>query len=246
MLQKVRYFLSKLLFKIFSFLHAWYDSCNNCKKKRKKKFLPLTILSSIFHTHIAPSLSLPFIFSTTWTSPPFPPSICNLPHATYTSAVPINTRAWSHCAALWPPPHPSEHTRPEACGFSISLTQGPVAQVCDRWGLVSSADPLCCSAHLDGVRKHWLWCYSWQGWIRAELMVAGEDKRDHGYGWGAVSLCDEIWFVLYRSRHLARLFSCSMIYRQHIVGIQCISESPHCYNTEFSIIEVWYVIKCNI
>lgn len=73
-----------------------------------------TILSSIFHPHIDPSLSLPFIFSTPWTSPPLPPSISNLPHATYTSAVPINTRARSHCAALWPPPCLSEHPRPAA------------------------------------------------------------------------------------------------------------------------------------
>lgn len=30
-----------------------------------------------------------------------------------------------------------------------------------------------------GVREHWLWCCMWQGWIKDELTVAGEDKRDH-------------------------------------------------------------------
>lgn len=39
------------------------------------------------------------------------------------------------------------------------------------------------------------------GWWRQ-----GEDKRDQGYGWGAVTKCDEIWFVLYWSWHLARSF----------------------------------------
>lgn len=145
---------------------------SNCHKKSLQ--LSCHPYSTRTLTHLSTVL---FIFSTLWTSSSLPPSISNLPHASYTSTVLINTRARSHCAALWPPPCLSEHTGLEAHGSSISLSWGPVAQVCDRWALVSGSDPTCCSAHLNGVREHWLWCYSWQGWIRAELMVAGGRQK---------------------------------------------------------------------
>lgn len=84
-----------------------------------------------------------------------------------------------------PCPRLSEHTGPEAAGCSISLSRVSVGHLCDRWAAVSSSDPPCCSPRWDGVREHWLWCYMWQGWIKDELTVAGEDKRDNAYGWGA-------------------------------------------------------------
>lgn len=48
---------------------------------------------------LSPSTKHRFILSTLWTLTFLPPSISNLPHATYTSAVLINTRAWSYCSA---------------------------------------------------------------------------------------------------------------------------------------------------
>lgn len=153
----------------------------------KSPVLSQTVLSFIFQLHIGQSLSFPFIVCCPWSSPPLRPSICNLPHATYTFTMPITTGARSHCLALWHFPSLSENREPEAGSFSISLSQGPVGQLCDRWALAGDCEPLCCSTQLDGVREHWLWCYSWHGWICAELMEAGEDKRHQGYGWAPFS-----------------------------------------------------------
>lgn len=164
----------------FLFHLSWFLLWAAVNKNGNSKIHLPAMLSSIFHSHVDPSLSrcsLHFIISTPWTYPSLAASISNLPHATCTSTVLINTGARSHCATLWPTPCLSEQTGLEACGFSISLSQSPVAQVFDRWALVSGSDPLCCSAHLDSVREHWLWCYSWQGWIRAELMVAGVRQK---------------------------------------------------------------------
>lgn len=149
--------------------------------------------SHCFSSSLAHELPLPSLHpSLTSHTPPTPPP-CQL------------TPEHGHIVPPFdPPPFPalSEHTGPETHGFSVSLSPGPVARVCDRWALASSSDPPCCGAHMDGVREHWLWCYLWQVvnqvWADGRQ---GKDKRDQGYGWGAIT-----WFVLYRSWHLARLF----------------------------------------
>lgn len=129
--------------------------------------------------HVSPSFS-----SCPWTSA-LSPSISNLPHATYTSSVPINTSERSHRPALWPCPRLSGRTGPEAVGCGITLSQVSVGHLGDRWAPVSSSDPPSFNPRWDGVREHWLWCYMWQGWIKDELTVAREDKRHQGYGWAA-------------------------------------------------------------
>lgn len=168
-------FIKPLKKYIFS---SWSLMWQLSQQLSENPILSPTVWSSIFRLHIDPSLRLCLIFYSPWTSPPLPSSISNLPRATYTSVVPINTSAQSHCSALWPSCRLSEHTGPEAGnGFSISLSQVPVGQVCDRWVLVSSADPPCRRTRFGGVREHWLWCCSWQGSIRPERTAAGEDKR---------------------------------------------------------------------
>lgn len=72
-----------------------------------------------------------------------PPTLCQL------------TPEHGHIAMPFDPlPAMSGNTGPEARGFSISLSQGRVAQVCDRWASVSGSDPPCCGTHSDGVREH--------------------------------------------------------------------------------------------
>lgn len=80
--------------KIYSHLQAWCDSSlNNCQKTQSSPSLSGHPYSVYTWTHLSDSVSSSVA---PWTSPPLPSSISNLPCATYTSVVPINTSAQSH------------------------------------------------------------------------------------------------------------------------------------------------------
>lgn len=76
-----------------------------------------------------------------------------------------------------PCPRLSEHTGPEAAGCGISLSRVSVGHLCDRWAAVSSSDPPCFSLRWDGVREHWLWCYTWRGESKMSWRRQGKTKE---------------------------------------------------------------------
>lgn len=117
----------------------------NCTSNRLVIHIPSTRwpISLSLSSYVARELPLPDLHpSLTSYMPPTPPP-CQLIPEHGLVLLPFD-----------PPPSLWEHAGPEAGGFSISLSQGPVGQVCDRWILVSSSDPPCCSIQFDSVREH--------------------------------------------------------------------------------------------
>lgn len=154
----------------------------------EKPILLPTVLSSIFHSHIDPSLSLRFIFSTTWTSPV--PSL----HPSLTSHMPPTrppcqlTPEHGHIVLPFDPLPACRSTQDPRPAVSVlvchralsprsvidgswweALTHRAAALTRMVWGSIDYD-----AAHDRGESGLSWW---WQG----------EDKRGRGYGWGAVS-----------------------------------------------------------
>lgn len=160
-------------------------------------------------THVSPSFS-----SCPWTSPALSPSILNLPHATHTSSLPINTGERSHCPALWPlsPAVGAHGTR--GCWlqyyFVTSLCRaalwwmGPGAQLCPT--LLQPAvgwreGALIMMLYVTGVNQRWA--------------DGGRGRQKRPWLW--MRCCWLMWWDLICALLITAEISSSMIYK-HMAG----------------------------